>query len=390
MFLDLKKAFDTVSLPILVQKLEAIGIRGIPLELLRSYLTDRKQRVKLEHHISEDADVSYGVPQGSVLGPTLFLVYINDLCKLRTENAKLYAYADDTAVIFHGKTWNDVKEVAEKGMSLVCKWLDNNLLTLNTAKTKYICYSMNSRGQHRGNFDVMVHKCILDSGRICDCPKLDKVTHTKYLGVIIDCNLSWYPHLEHVATRLRKLSWIFKTLRHVVPPVVTNPKNPDSTKNILNEIYIALAQSVIIYCIPIWGGAAKTKFLDLERVQRSLIKVMYFKKRRYPTGMLYQESNLLSIRKLYILQTLLKKHKDLPYDPKIKTKRRYDLAAKTISTRTKFARTQYSAQSSFLYNKINKEIDIYEENYYECKKNVTKWLNALEYDEVEALLEHIK
>lgn len=138
-FLDLKKAFDTVSLPILVHKLEKIGIRGTALNLFNDYLSDKKQKVKLNSHICGDAMISYGVPQGSVLGPSLFLIYINDLCNMSVENASIFTYADDTAIVFSGESWDTVKASAEIGLERIGKWLKYNYLTLNTAKTNSIC-----------------------------------------------------------------------------------------------------------------------------------------------------------------------------------------------------------------------------------------------------------
>lgn len=304
-FLDLKKAFDTVSVPILIDKLKASGVRGIPLKLFGNYLSDRKQRVKVGDYLSEETNVTFGVPQGSVLGPTLFLLYINGLSGIGLNNAKVFSYADDTAVVFTGNSWSEVALLAEAGMTQIAKWLQNNLLSLNTAKTNYICFSISNRTQPKPDFKIKVHTC--DDSSKCQCPSIVRVTETKYLGVVVDQRLSWYPHLDLVNVRIRKLCWIFKTLRHVVPKSVPNKK--DKPRNLLNEIYMALVQSILTYCIPVWGGAAKTKFIDLERGQRALIKIMYFKNIRYSTQSLYHDSGLLSVRKLYIIKTVLKMHK---------------------------------------------------------------------------------
>lgn len=201
-FLDLKKAFDTVSTSILACKLEKIGIRGIALDLFKDYLTNRKQRVKVGQHISSDASVLYGVPQGSVLGPTLFLIYINDLCNMKILNAKVFSYADDTAVAFYGCSWHDVKHHAETGISRVADWLKSNLLTLNTSKTNFICFSISKRNEPVDKNEIVIHTCKGAYGNTCNCPSIRKVTETKYLGVVLDKRLSWYPHLEQVTARI--------------------------------------------------------------------------------------------------------------------------------------------------------------------------------------------
>lgn len=388
-FLDLKKAFDTVSVPILVSKLEKIGIRGIPLILLKDYLSDRKQRVKIEQYTSDDMDITYGVPQGSVLGPTLFLVYINDLCNLNVENAKVFSYADDTAVFFSGDSWGNLKISVEKGMALMGHWLGDNVLTLNTVKTNYICFSLNSRSQPEEDFSIRIHTCDDIYNKTCNCQSIQKVGSVRYLGVLMDYRLSWHAHLEQVTGRVRKLIWLFRVLRRIVPRKISYD-DQCSSKNLLNGIYVSLVQSVLVYCIPVWGGASKTKFIELERAQRALIKVMYFKKMDYSTENIYILSNILSVRKLYILQIVLKMHKALPYDRKIENKRRMDYVVQVPTTKTTFAAMQYNRRSSYLYNKINKELNIFNKNYHECKNRLYKWLKLLNYEETENVLRSIQ
>lgn len=335
--------------------------------------------------ISEDENVSFGVPQGSVLGPTLFLVYINDLCDITIPNAKLFSYADDTAVVFTGKSWKEISKSAEFGMAHVSKWLRSNLLTLNTDKTKYICFSITKSTQPEIDMNLRIHSC--QQPDTCDCPSIERVNQIKYLGVIVDEHLSWYPQLDQVISRVRKLLWIFRTLRHIVP-VHTQTKR-DKSRNILNEIYLALVQSVLVYCIPIWGGAAKSRFIHLERAQRALIKVMYFKRIRFPTELLYKISDLLTVRKLYIVQCVLKTHKTVKYDPKYKCKRTIVNVAKSLPSRTTFASSQCQRKSVYVYNKVNKQLDMYSKTYHECKKLLCKWLKPKTYDETESLLHMI-
>lgn len=170
---------------------------------------------------------------------------------------------------------------------------------------------------------------------------------------------------------------MFKILRNVAP------------KLLINKIYVALAQSILVYCIPIWGGAAKTKFIELERAQRALIKVMHFKPFRFPTDLLHSSSQLLSVRKLYIIHAVLKMHKTLPLDRNTQERRRYDKVAKIQATKTTFASNQYVRKSAHLYNLICKFLNIHPKPYYDCKQTLTDWILTKTYDETEALLQYV-
>ncbi|CAG9098310.1 unnamed protein product [Plutella xylostella] len=110
-FLDLSKAFDSVSIPLLVEKIEQAGVRGV--DIYCDYLNGRKQVSQIESLTSDEEGISYGVPQGSILGPTLFQLYINQLCNLQLSNSEIFTYADDTAIVIHGTDWSELKESAE-------------------------------------------------------------------------------------------------------------------------------------------------------------------------------------------------------------------------------------------------------------------------------------
>jgi hypothetical protein len=140
------------------------------------------------------------------------------------------------------------------------------------------------------------------------------------------------------------------------------------------------------YCIPAWGGAAKTKFMDVERGQRCLLKVMHFKPYRYPTIDLYSYCDVLTMRKLYILHALLRLHKTLPYVRYNNERRRKTTVAPLPTCRSIFAKRQFAYQSAYIYNNINKETNIYSMTLFDCKKTLVDRLKILNYEQTENLL----
>ena len=155
----------------------------------------------------------------------------------------------------------------------------------------------------------------------------------------------------------------------------------------LTDIYKALAQSVITYCLPAWGGATKIKFLELERAQRSLLKVMYFKPFRFPTNELYRISGLLSVRKLYILSLILYLHRHIPVNLEKQSRRRkIGMVVHSLGVHTAFARRQYMCQSAYIYNKVNAILHFHLDVPHKCNLLITEWLQSLTYDETEQLL----
>jgi hypothetical protein len=180
-FLDLSKAFDTVSISILIKKLESHGIRGRELNIFRSYLMDRGQCVRIGPYISDMQSIDYGVPQGSILGPTLFQIYVN--------NCSVFAYVDDTALLVYGRDWKTAKQYAQDALETVLNWLSANLLTLNLSKTQILpFYASLATSPLPADSRIVVHTCFLPSAS-CNCNPLKTTISVKYLGVLIDSNL---------------------------------------------------------------------------------------------------------------------------------------------------------------------------------------------------------
>ena len=375
-FLDLSKAFDTVSIPILIRKMESAGIRGNALNIFKDFLTDRRQCVKIDSVISSEETICYGVPQGSIISPSLFQLYVNDLCNLKLQHCDTFMYADDTVLLAYGADWKVAKLNAEASLRTVMSWLSSNLLTLNISKTKAIAFRITAKSAPRvADSTLTAHVC-QDSTSSCTCPPLNLVSNTKYLGVYIDERLDWHMHLGILKTRVRRLIYIFKNLRDV------------ADIDTMRLVYLALCQSILSYCIPIWGGTDKSAMLSLERAQRALLKVMTRKPRRYPTVALYKDCNCLSVRKLFILRTILRKHASLP-PTKDKAGRRGKPICNYAKIKTSFATHQYSFLASKLYNSLNKTKNIHTLNQFNLKKEVSSYLFNLTYDETEKLLTRI-
>lgn len=377
-FLDLAKAFDTISSRILLRKLELSGIRGKPLDWLQSYMSNRRQITRINDLVSDELEISYGVPQGSILGPTLFTVYMNDILNINIPNADLICYADDTVVLFHGKDWEDAYRKAEAGMTRILKWLDMNLLTLNVKKTKYIAFRKTVATNIPTRI-LKIHNCwrssSLNNNTSCTCNAIDKVEEIKYLGVIIDQHLSFKSHTTELVKRVRKQIYIMKMIRDC------------ASLEIKRTVYIALCQSLIQYCIVIWGGAAKTNIINLERAQCAVLKTLLHKPYRYPTETLYSEASLLSVRKLFILNATSKTHisihkrKDLSY---IQTKRNFRIP--TPSVNSSYAQRHPHFLHPYVYNAVNKKCDIVDCTRTQLKRKVTSWLLTLTYEDTEKLI----
>ena len=190
-FLDIKKAFDTVSHKILLEKLRHYGIEGIALRWFESFLSDRMQKTKIGNKISQLNRITSGVPQGSILGPALFCIFINDL-PMACKNSTPYLFADDGALYFENVNRKDYLNIKQEMIS-VFAWLQANGLALNNQKTRFIVFDSNP-----------VEDALLVPVRndltlvICECKS------QKYLGLIVDNKLTFYDHIEYIKKKVSK------------------------------------------------------------------------------------------------------------------------------------------------------------------------------------------
>jgi len=204
--LDLAKAFDTVSHQILISKLENYGINGISLEFFKSYLLSRKQCCVVENSFSEPKSIPCGVPQGSILGPLLFIIYINDIpCCL--DHSKPSLYADDTLITLAAKSATELQSKINSDLRRVSVWLLANKLSLNVIKSEYMLIGSKFKVPTFCSFAPIE---INGSG-------VKKVTHLKHLGVYIDQNLNWDLNIDHICKKVCKSIYGLKQIRDFVP-----------------------------------------------------------------------------------------------------------------------------------------------------------------------------
>ena len=281
-FLDFAKAFDTVNHNILLNKLEYYGIRGTSLNWFKSYLNNRIQRVSIGSILSENKTLLSGVPQGSILGPLLFLLYINDI-QHSSNILKFHLFADDTS-IFHSHTNLDILE-SEINTELLntTDWLIANKLSLNVKKSSFMTFSSKQCKSMRPLSIKILEQ------------NLEEKSATKYLGIIIDKHLDWSNHMHLVNQKINKGTGMIAKLRHYVPP------------NILRQTYYALIHSHLNYGITIWGFGKKKSIDEIIRSTKKVIRIMLFKNKYNTITCMYEHANpLFNLLKILNFENSLK------------------------------------------------------------------------------------
>ena len=247
-FLDFSKAFDTVDHVILLQKLYFYGIHDITLSWFENYLSNRKQYVKYNGIVSNTEKINCGVPQGSILGPLLFLLYINDLSTV-SEACMSIMFADDTNMFFTGKNLQTMTTVINEELTKVQEWLYCNKLSLNVLKTHYMIFT--SRNKCMNDVDIRINNV-----------KVERVYATKFLGVQIDAQLTWKKHIEYTCKKLCKCVGILAKARKKLH------------KSSLLTLYYSFAFPYFIYCNHVWGNTYQTNLKSLVLVQKKLIRII--------------------------------------------------------------------------------------------------------------------
>lgn len=268
---DLTKAFDCISPSILLEKLDSYGVRGVCLGLLRSYLTDRRQYVALDKGESRVMPQTIGVPQGSVLGPVLFLIYINDLPSC-VSSAKMLLFADDTTLYCSHSDLGVARAKMQEAIEQASSWFVLNKLALNSSKTQGLTLATDKNVPNQSPVSL--------------------------LGIVLDQRLTWASHVDQVCARVSSGIYALRNLTSLV------------TIDVMKIAYFALVQSHLAYGVLLWGGSAEARRAFIE--QKKAIRVMVRAGPRAHCRDLFRSLGILTLPSLYIYVTCLHVRKISP------------------------------------------------------------------------------
>ena len=279
-FMDLSKAFDTLDHTILLSKLDHYGVRGIALQWFSSYLTVRRQ---FTHYNSVNSDVLYltcGVPQGSILGSLLFLIYINDICDVSNAALNYTLFADDTSVFMSHREIDVLERAINSELPKLALWFRSNLLSLNVLKTNFIHF------KGRKSTD---NKCLQMK---LNGMQIERKTCTKFLGVYINEKLDWTDHVKHIVTPISRNIGILYKVRYFV------------SDKILLMLYNTLILPYISYCNILWA-TCKTVTNNILLLQKKAIRVCTRSGFLDHTNPLFVKLRCLKVDDINFLQTAI-------------------------------------------------------------------------------------
>lgn len=341
LFLDLKKAFDSIDHKILLRKLEKYGIRGVANRLLESYLNNRQQFVRMQDVSSSYLTLEQGVPQGSKLGPLLFIIFVNDIVNI-PDSPELIMYADDTNLFFKSQDLNELEHsVNHYLVSLAC-WMNQNKLQLNAEKTKYIIF------RSRNTF-IDKEVTITYAGR-----KLQQVTNQKFLGVTFNEELSWNAHISQLCTDLSKSIGIMYRISKLVPLWLKQ------------QLYNCLFYSKLCYGALVWGTTTKTNYKKLVLLQKRVLRLYCNHQGNYAnlrTAPLFKRHHMLRADQVFYMKILQIIYREKLYQHNEETRQHtYPIRQRLRRpqrTRTNYGKLTFTYQTTCILNKLEHKLNFH-------------------------------
>lgn len=283
-YVDFSKAFDTVRHDILIKKLHYYGIRGIIHDWFCDYLSNRTQSTKFSNSFSKPLQIQYGVPQGSVLGPILFLLYINDITQIFS-NLKTILFADDSTFYIVGNDPITLLQTANIDLKTFHKWCTSNRLTVNPSKTYYMLFT---------NKPINILPPLFYHDKI-----INRTNHHNLLGITYDENMTFKPHISNLMLKLSRIVSLLYQIKDLVPQYV------------LIILYNAHVLPHLQYCIPIWCNTYLTHLIPLFRLQKKIIRIITFSDYFAHTQLLFKETNILKLFDINKVQIGIQMYKQI-------------------------------------------------------------------------------
>ena len=280
----MSKAFDCVDFDILMKKLYEYGVRGVAHSWFQSYLTGRTQKVFVNGCFSKNTcNIEYGVPQGSVLGPLLYIIYANDCFKCLKHSTTIL-YADDTTLVISAKTYYLLFKFINDDLKRLYDWLCLNKLTINTDKTKYMIYSISKR-----TYLPFPSKTDLPKVRLNGVP-IKRVKSYEFLGLNIDEHLNWKKHMQVVLSKIQRNLGIVRRIALFLD------------RHSLLQLYHSLILSHIRYGLIVWHCSHISLRKKIQACANKFLRIIFHLKPRDSVREIMKENKLLSVNQIYELE----------------------------------------------------------------------------------------